>query len=80
MAYKIDTAQCTGCGACEIECPNKAIVERKSLFSIVADKCTECIGFFDKPQCVAVCPVDDTILVDTTHPRYLATAGGASCV
>lgn len=74
MAYKIDMAQCTCCGACQIECPNKAIVERKSLFSIVVEKCSECIGFFDKPQCVAVCPVDDTILVDISHPRYLATA------
>lgn len=73
MAYIIDDAQCTACAACQIECPNKAIVERKSLFLIVAEKCTECIGFFDKPQCVAVCPVDDTILLDTKHPRYLAT-------
>jgi len=27
-------------------------------YFIVADKCTECIGFFDEPQCAAVCPVD----------------------
>ncbi len=27
-------------------------------FFIVADKCTECVGFFDEPQCAAVCPVD----------------------
>ncbi|MEC5165360.1 ferredoxin [Flavobacterium sp. PL11] len=24
----------------------------------MADKCTECIGFHDEPQCAAVCPVD----------------------
>jgi ferredoxin len=24
----------------------------------VADKCTECKGFFNEPQCAAVCPVD----------------------
>jgi len=27
-------------------------------FFIVADKCTECKGFHDEPQCAAVCPVD----------------------
>lgn len=27
-------------------------------FYIVADKCTECVGFHDEPQCAAVCPVD----------------------
>ncbi len=27
-------------------------------FFIVADKCTECVGFHDEPQCAAVCPVD----------------------
>lgn len=28
------------------------------VYYIVADKCTECIGFHDEPQCAAVCPVD----------------------
>lgn len=28
------------------------------LYYIVADKCTECVGFHDEPQCAAVCPVD----------------------
>ena len=28
------------------------------LYYIVPDKCTECKGFHDKPQCAAVCPVD----------------------
>ncbi|MEC7646407.1 MAG: 4Fe-4S dicluster domain-containing protein [Bacteroidota bacterium] len=27
-------------------------------FYIVTDKCTECIGFHEEPQCAAVCPVD----------------------
>jgi ferredoxin len=29
-----------------------------NLFYIVPEKCTECAGFHDDPQCVAVCPVD----------------------
>ena len=28
------------------------------VFFIVPDKCTECKGFHDEPQCAAVCPVD----------------------
>ena len=28
------------------------------IYFIVADKCTECKGFHDEPQCAAVCPVD----------------------
>lgn len=27
-------------------------------YYIVADKCTECVGFHDEPQCASVCPVD----------------------
>ena len=28
------------------------------IFYIVTDKCTECMGFHEEPQCAAVCPVD----------------------
>lgn len=28
------------------------------LYFIVPEKCTECVGFHDEPQCVSVCPVD----------------------
>lgn len=28
------------------------------LYYIVTDKCTECQGFHEEPQCAAVCPVD----------------------
>ena len=27
-------------------------------YYIVPDKCTECMGFHEEPQCAAVCPVD----------------------
>ncbi|HLG35393.1 MAG TPA: 4Fe-4S dicluster domain-containing protein [Bacteroidia bacterium] len=27
-------------------------------YYIVSDKCTECVGFHDEPQCASVCPVD----------------------
>lgn len=28
------------------------------IYFIVPDKCTECEGFHEEPQCAAVCPVD----------------------
>jgi ferredoxin len=28
------------------------------VYYIVPDKCTECQGFHEEPQCAAVCPVD----------------------
>ena len=28
------------------------------IYFIVPDKCTECKGFHEEPQCAAVCPVD----------------------
>lgn len=30
----------------------------EDFYFIVPDKCTECKGFHDEPQCAAVCPVD----------------------
>ena len=28
------------------------------IYYIAPDKCTECMGFHEEPQCAAVCPVD----------------------
>ncbi len=60
MAYQIIAANCTACGACEFECPNNAISASGDVFAIDPDKCTECQGTHDSPQCAAVCPVDET--------------------
>jgi len=35
-------------------------------YYIVSDKCTECKGFHDEPQCASVCPVDCCI-TDELH-------------
>jgi ferredoxin len=35
-------------------------------YEIAPDKCTECVGHFDEPQCVQVCPVD-CIPVNPAH-------------
>ncbi len=60
MSYKIIAEQCTACGACEFECPNQAISMNRDTYVIDPDKCTECKGHYDQPQCNAVCPVPDT--------------------
>ena len=36
--------------------------KEEEFFYIVTDKCTECNGFHDEPQCAAVCPVDCCII------------------
>ncbi len=50
--------ECIACGACEPECPNEAISEGDPIYVINPDRCTECVGFYDEPQCASVCPVD----------------------
>jgi len=32
-------------------------------YYIVPDKCTECQGFYDEPQCVSVCPNDAVVKI-----------------
>jgi len=56
MAYMI-TDECISCGACEAECKNEAISEGEETYAIDPDKCTECVGNFESPKCVEVCPV-----------------------
>jgi len=54
----IITEECINCAVCEPECPNLAIFEGEEIFEIDPDRCTECVGHFDEPQCQMVCPVD----------------------
>lgn len=42
------------------------------IYYIVPDKCTECVGFHDEPQCAAVCPVDCCV-PDPEHEENEAT-------
>lgn len=57
---------CIACGACPTECPNDAIEEGDPIFIIDPDRCTECVGAFDEPQCIVVCPVE-CIFTDPKH-------------
>jgi ferredoxin len=65
MALTI-TSECINCDVCEPECPNQAISMGEVIYVIDPAKCTECVGHFDEPQCMQVCPVD-CIPVDPNH-------------
>jgi ferredoxin len=57
MALLITDA-CINCDVCEPECPNSAISQGDEIYVIAPNLCTECVGHYDTPQCVEVCPVD----------------------
>ena len=58
--------ECINCDVCVPECPNDAISEGDEIYVINPERCTECVGHFDEPQCVEVCPVD-CIIKDPDH-------------
>ena len=51
------TDECINCDVCEPECPNQAISMGAEIYQIDPHRCTECVGHFDEPQCVQLCPV-----------------------
>lgn len=65
MALTI-TDECINCDVCEPECPNGAISQGPEIFEIDPQRCTECVGHYDEPQCETVCPVDCIII----HPEH----------
>jgi ferredoxin len=79
------TDECINCDVCEPECPNGAISMGEEIYVIEPRKCTECVGHFEQPQCVEVCPVD-CIIVDPDrqetkqqlHEKYLALVRAAT--
>lgn len=75
------TDECISCQACEAECPNTAIYAAGMAYNyggqespalsedhtyIVTEKCTECVGFYDEPQCISACPTE-AIVKDPDH-------------
>lgn len=57
MALRINEL-CINCDVCEPACPNQAIAQGETIYAIDPARCTECVGHFDEPQCVVVCPVE----------------------
>jgi ferredoxin len=78
----IITDECINCDVCEPECPNQAISQGEEIYEINPALCTECVGHFDEPQCMKVCPVecihpDPDYKEDraTLHQKYLRLTG-----
>lgn len=67
MALMI-TDECINCDVCEPECPNEAISQGEEIYEIDPNLCTQCVGHYDTPQCIEVCPVD-CIIPDPKHPE-----------
>ncbi len=63
------TDECINCDVCEPECPNEAISMGAEIYQIDPLRCTECVGHFDEPQCVQVCPVSCI----PVNPSYVET-------
>jgi len=81
MALRI-TDECINCDVCEPACPNQAISAGADYYQINPDLCTECVGHYDVPQCVQICPVDciprDEEMVeskDQLYEKYLRLTG-----
>ena len=72
------TDDCINCDVCEPECPNLAISMGPEIYQIDPQLCTECVGHFDTPQCVEVCPVEcipeDPDQVETSEQLQLKYA------
>lgn len=60
------TDECINCDVCEPACPNLAISMGPEIYEIDPALCTECVGHFDEPQCVSLCPVA-CIPIDPHH-------------
>jgi len=57
---------CINCDMCDPECPNEAITFGEEIYEIDPILCTECVGFYETPTCIAVCPIN-CIIVDPEH-------------
>lgn len=61
MAVIIDES-CITCDACAQQCPVNAILDDglnptgNKRYYVQPEKCIECVGVFDDPQCAAICP------------------------
>jgi len=67
MSLKINEL-CVNCDVCEPVCPNQAITQGADIYVIDPARCTQCVGHFDEPQCVVVCPVE-CIDPDPAYPE-----------
>jgi len=63
------TDECINCDVCEPDSTHDAISQAEELYVIDTKLCAECVGHYEVPQCVEVCPVDCII----TNPEQIET-------
>ena len=74
MAVIIDES-CITCDACMQNCPVNAIVDDmhnptgESRYYVYPEKCVECVGIYDDPQCAAICPSIGCITWDMPYTK-----------
>ncbi|HYV24207.1 MAG TPA: YfhL family 4Fe-4S dicluster ferredoxin [Pyrinomonadaceae bacterium] len=49
---------CINCDACRPECPTESVRVGEDTYQIDPETCVECVGHFDEPKCVEMCPID----------------------
>jgi ferredoxin len=49
---------CINCDACRPECPTESVSAGDDIYQIDPETCVECVGHFDEPKCVEMCPID----------------------
>jgi ferredoxin len=57
MSYTI-TSQCIRCSRCPVACPTGAIKLDGTHYQIDSSLCNNCVGYYQVPQCVAICPTN----------------------
>ncbi len=78
MAVIIDDS-CITCDACLQNCPVNAIVDDmhnptgNHRYYVQPEKCVECVGLFDDPQCAAICPSIGCITWDMPYTEAYET-------
>ncbi len=61
---------CINCDACKQVCPVNAIVDDslnptgEKQYYVQPEKCIECVGVYEDPQCAAICPSTGAITWD----------------
>ena len=74
MSVIIDDT-CITCDACLQNCPVNAIVDDtdnptgEKRYYVQPEKCIECVGVFDDPQCAAICPSIGCITWDMPYTK-----------
>ncbi|MDP3265744.1 MAG: 4Fe-4S dicluster domain-containing protein [Sulfuricurvum sp.] len=74
MSVIIDDT-CITCDACLQQCPVNAIVDDSNnpmgnnRYYVQPEKCIECVGVYDDPQCAAICPSIGCITWDMPYTK-----------